>query len=222
MASDEMIKSSEVRQSIVMKLPIQKFGKKSKSIQEIYPDAKLLVFCSEPWKVTGMKAVGLNENILYVLAKHDQDYVIVAEKRLGELNMRTGKPFKKLLSFNGDALDELEVHNPITNEMIPVVINNEVKSEYGSGIDCVSPAHDLESLNVAYHYGLDKSGYVTEAGVFDDQLGPKYQGASIFEEETNQIVSKMIKDDGQLFCQYSYKNEFFIDEKTQEKIILRS
>ena len=98
-----------------MKLPIQKFGKKSKSIQELYPDAKLLVFCTEPWKVTGMKAVALNENILYVLAKHDQDYVIVAEKRLGELQMRTGKPFKKLLSFNGDALNELEVYNPINN-----------------------------------------------------------------------------------------------------------
>jgi valyl-tRNA synthetase len=120
----------------------------------------------------------------------------LAEKRLGELQMRTGKPFKKLLSFNGDALDELEVYNPISNQMIPVVINNEVSIEYGTGIDCVSPAHDLESLNVAYHYGLDKSGYVTESGILDDQLGSVYEGKSIFEDETNQLVSQMIKEDG--------------------------
>jgi valyl-tRNA synthetase len=76
--------------------------------------------------------------------------------------MRTGKPFKKLLTFNGDALDEIEVYHPINNRDIPVIINNEVSSEFGTGINCVSPSHDLDSLKIAYHYGLDKSGYVTE------------------------------------------------------------
>jgi DNA modification methylase len=52
-----------------------------------------------------MNAAGLNENLLYVLAKHREDYVIVAERRLGELQLRSGDKFKKLLTFNGDTLD---------------------------------------------------------------------------------------------------------------------
>lgn len=52
-----------------MKLPIKRFSKKTKHIQEMYPDAKVLVFCSEPWRATGMRAAGINENIIYVLAK---------------------------------------------------------------------------------------------------------------------------------------------------------
>lgn len=65
----------------------------------MYPDAKLLVFVNEPWHVAGMQAVGVNEHILYTLAKWRDQYLIVAEKRLGELQLRTGSPFKKLLSF---------------------------------------------------------------------------------------------------------------------------
>lgn len=201
LAEDEMLKKSEIRDCLVMKLPIRNFGKKSKNIQELYPDAKLLVFCTDPWTVTGMKAVGLSENLLYVLAKHNSDYVILAEKRLGELQMRTGKPFKKLLTFNGDALDEIVVYHPMNQNLdIPVVINNETSSEFGTGINCVSPSHDLESLKIAYHYNLDKSGYVTEEGVFDDQLGPVYEGLSVFDEATNKLVAGMIKEEDKLFC----------------------
>ena len=222
LANDEMVKKSEIRDCLVMKLPLSKFGKKSKNIQELYPDAKLLVFCTEPWRVTGMKAVGINENVLYVLAKHNQDYVILAEKRLGELQMRTGKPFKKLLTFNGDALDEISVMHPINDSEIPILINNEISSEFGTGADCISPAHDLDSLKIAYHYGLEKSGYVTEEGLFDDKLGPVYENLSVFSEDTNKLIAGMLREDDRLFTQYPYKNEFFEHEKTGEKIILRS
>lgn len=87
---DEMVKKSESREAIIMKLPILEFGKKGKQMEKLYPNTKLLVFCSEPWRVSGLQAVGLNENIIYVLAKWQDEYVIVAEKRLGELQMRTG------------------------------------------------------------------------------------------------------------------------------------
>lgn len=54
------------------------------------------------------------------------------------------------------------------------MVNNEVNSDYGTGINCISPAHDLESLKVAYHYDLSKSGYVNEKGNFTEELGPIY------------------------------------------------
>ena len=85
LAEDEMELTHEVRDCVVMKLPIKKFGKKSKNIRDLYPDARVLVFCTEPWKVMGMNAACLNENLLYVLAKWQDEYVIVAERRLAEL-----------------------------------------------------------------------------------------------------------------------------------------
>jgi isoleucyl-tRNA synthetase len=49
---------------------------------------------------------------VYVLAKWNEDYVILSEKRLGEFQMRTGEKFKKLLTFNGDLLDEIRLEHP--------------------------------------------------------------------------------------------------------------
>lgn len=49
MGDDEMRKEHEVIDSVVLKLPIAKFGRKSKNIKKLYPEANLLVFCQEPW-----------------------------------------------------------------------------------------------------------------------------------------------------------------------------
>jgi isoleucyl-tRNA synthetase len=107
LAEDEMVRSTEIIDCVIMKLPITRFGKKAQHVQELYPDAKALVFCSEPWRVVGMNAAAINENVVYVLTKWQDEYLIVAEKRLGELQMRTGQKFKKLVTLSGDSLDEL-------------------------------------------------------------------------------------------------------------------
>jgi isoleucyl-tRNA synthetase len=85
LAEDEMVLENEILNCVVLKLPIVKFGKKSREIQKMYPDAKVLVFSNEPWHVAGMQAAGINENILYVLTKWKDEYLIVADKRLSEL-----------------------------------------------------------------------------------------------------------------------------------------
>ena len=51
----------------------------------MYPEAQMLVFATEPWQLTAMSGAGINENILYVLTKWKDEYLIVAERRLGEL-----------------------------------------------------------------------------------------------------------------------------------------
>ena len=45
---------------------------------------------------------------------------------------------------------------------VPVLINNEVTSNFGTGVQSICPAHDVASLNVAHHYGLPREGYVNE------------------------------------------------------------
>jgi valyl-tRNA synthetase len=75
---------------------------------------------------------------------------------MAELYMRTGEKFKKLLTFNGDALDDLVLYHPLNEKDVSIIINNEVTNDYGTGINCVCPAHDLDSLKLAYVYGLNK------------------------------------------------------------------
>ena len=110
--------------------------------------------------MVGMNSVAVNENALYVLAKWRNEYLIVADKRLSELELRTGHKFKKLLAFNGDSIDEILLEHPISGKQMPVLIDNNVSSQYGTGIEGVWPAHDMQSLRASYHYGLDREGFV--------------------------------------------------------------
>lgn len=50
----------EIIECAVAKFPIRSFGKKSEKIKSYYPDAKLLVFSSEPWKLLGTHVTILN------------------------------------------------------------------------------------------------------------------------------------------------------------------
>lgn len=222
LAEDEMEPKSEMKDCAIMKLPVKRFAKKSHSIKEMYPDIKLLVFCSEPWQIAGMNAAGVNEGISYVLAKWNDEYIIAAEKRLPELQMRLGIKYKKLMAFTGDTLEDMVLSHPLNERDVSILINNEVTSEFGSGINCISPAHDINSLRVSYHYKLSKEGFVDKDGLLTEDTGPLYAGLSVLDPKTNETILKLLDEDGFLFTSYKYKNDFFECTGTGEKVILRS
>lgn len=136
--------------------------------------------------------------------------------------MRTGHKFNKLLVFNGDSLDQMVLQHPFNESDIPILIDNEVTTFHGTGIDGIWPAHDMRSLKVAYHYGLEKEGFVNENGLIKENQGPIFQGLNVFDEKTNDLVMKMLMEEDSLMCQYQFKNEFYENVENGEKIILRS
>lgn len=135
--------------------------------------------------------------------------------------MRTGSPFTKLLVFEGETLDEMFVENPFTGSSAPVLINNEVTPFFGSGANIISPAHNLESLQASYHYGLSKKGYVDERGNLTVDAGAA-AGLNVLHESTNKKIVDHLKSEGSLFCSYPYKNEFYKMSGTEERVILRA
>lgn len=102
--------------------------------------------------------------------------------------MRTGHKFKKLLALIGDSLDEMVAIHPLNEKSIPVLIENDVTSFYGTGINCVSSTHDFSSLKVAFNYNLSKHGYVDHLGIFTEDAGVPFAGMNILEPKTNKII----------------------------------
>ena len=206
LAEEEFDYQKELIDCMIMKLPIKHFGKKADNIKKLYPDAKVLVFANEPWQAVAMKGVSLNENIIYTLAKWRNEYVILSSKRVGELMMRTGSKFKKLLTFTGDALDEMVLEHPVRElkTEVPVLIDNSVTSDFGTGINAIIPGHDIDSLQLAFHYGIPTMGHVDLNGKFTSDLGDFYAGLDALIPETNKYVASMFEQEGYLFCQFPY------------------
>ena len=107
--------------------------------------------------------------------------------------MRTGHKSKKLLAFVGDSLDEIVALHPLNDKSVPVLIENDITSFYGTGINCVSSAHDLNSLKVAFNYNLSKYGYVDNNGNFTDDAGNHFAGMNVLDPNTNKFVLDYFK-----------------------------
>ena len=96
--------SVDLRDSIVTRAEILSFGGNQK-VAENYLNAKVLLWTEDCWKLEGANGVTFNPTISYLLVKHNSDYLILAEKRLGEFIARVGngksESFKTLLVLSG-------------------------------------------------------------------------------------------------------------------------
>lgn len=117
------------------------------------------------WKLEGANGVTFNPTISYLLVKHKNDYLILAEKRLGEFIARVGNgksdSFKTLLVLNGQSLNGMTVRNPLNGTEMPLVPDATLKPNFGSGLHTVSPAHNIQDLKLSYMHSLPRDGVLS-------------------------------------------------------------
>ncbi|CDW87946.1 isoleucyl-trna synthetase [Stylonychia lemnae] len=191
---------SEIRDCVIAKFPINSFGKQSDQIRQMYPEAKFLVFSTEPWKLMGTHAIAVNDGISYALCSYKDEYLIMAEKRIAEMQIRAGKEqIKTLLIFTGQQLSDIVLGHPlVNNKEIPVVIYNNVRSSFGTGINIVAPGHDIESLKISQV----KLHILNLSAIWITQR------------------RRMLKEQNSLFQTYKYQNTSYINNETKERIVL--
>ena len=156
-----------LKDAIVSKLGIKKFGRKAARIEKLYPAAKLLVFTDNAWHLCAANALAINDRLSYILVRQGKEYYILAEKRLGEFISRFQDPrsaksiFKTVMVIQGAELADMEVERPFGGSgTLPVLINRDLKPTFGTGISSVSPAHTVEGLKMAHEYNLSRDGCV--------------------------------------------------------------
>ena len=88
MAEDDFNADVSLKDAVITKLSIKKFGAKAAKLKRHYPNAKVLVFTNETWQLCAANAVAINDKLSYILVKHRDEYLIMAEKRLGEFISR--------------------------------------------------------------------------------------------------------------------------------------
>ncbi len=125
----------------------------------------MLLWTEDCWKLEGACAVAFNPAIGYLLVKHKSDYLIFAEKRLGEFIARVanGKAdaFKTLLVISGHSLSGMTARNPMNNADLPLIAVTDLKPTFGSGLHTVTPAHSIQDLKLSYMHSLPREGILS-------------------------------------------------------------
>ena len=69
---------------------------------------------------------------------------------------------------------------PIVNREIPIIADEYVDKEFGSGAVKITPAHDPNDFEVGLRHDLPQILVMDESGKMNDQAGP-YEGLDRFE-----------------------------------------
>lgn len=69
---------------------------------------------------------------------------------------------------------------PLMNRAIPVIADEYVDKEFGTGAVKVTPAHDPNDFEMGLRHNLEQITVMTDTGVMNENAGP-YQGLDRFE-----------------------------------------
>jgi valyl-tRNA synthetase len=80
-----------------------------------------------------------------------------------------------------------EVHLPLTNRRIPIIADEYVDMEFGTGVVKITPAHDFNDFEVGRRHDLDIINVFDESGIIN-AAGHRYEGLDRFAARTRIVA----------------------------------
>ena len=115
-----------------------------------------------------------------VKGKPYQDYIMVATTRPetlpGDTAVAVNPKDERYLHLHGK-----KVILPLTGREIPVVADDYVEREFGTGIVKITPAHDPNDFQVGKRHGLEEINIMNGDGTMNELAGAAYAGMDRFE-----------------------------------------
>ncbi len=151
----------------------------------IYRDNRLINWC--PRCHTALSDIEVEHeeqkghlwHIRYPVADEPGQYVVVATTRpetmLGDTAVAVHPEDERYHALIGK-----KVILPLVNREIPVVADEYVDREFGTGVVKITPAHDFNDFEVGQRHGLDMINVFDESGVVN-AAGRQYEGMDRFE-----------------------------------------
>jgi valyl-tRNA synthetase len=98
------------------------------------------------------------------------------ETMLGDVAVAVNPSDERYKDFIGEQLEL-----PLTGRTIPVVADEDVSKEFGTGGVKITPAHDPVDFKIAMKHGLDQIVVIDKLGHMTDNVPEKYRGMNRFE-----------------------------------------
>ena len=129
-----------------------------------------------------------------VEAENGEDYLLVATTRpetiIGDVAIAVHPRSEKYKHLIGK-----HVRVPLTDRVIPIIEDNMVDPEFGTGCVKITPAHDPNDFLVGLNHNLEQIQVIDSRGIMNENAG-KYQGMTI--EQARKESAKDLEELGLL------------------------
>ncbi len=105
---------------------------------------------------------------------------------------------------------------PFPEAEIPIVADEHIDPEFGTGVLKVTPAHDKADFEIGQRHGLEIIDVLNPDGTLNELAGEDFAGMERFEART--VAAKKLDDMGLLIREEPYLNNIGISERAQVPI----
>jgi len=151
--------------------------------------------------------------IKYFLENSDK-YVTIATTRpetmFGDTAVAVNPSDKRYLEFRGK-----NVILPFLNKLIPVIEDNYVDIEFGTGALKITPAHDLNDFEVGQRHNLEAKTVLTKGSKLNENTG-EFNGMDIF--EARKKIVERLKELDLLVKVEDYTHNVAISDRTKSVV----
>jgi len=109
-----------------------------------------------------------------------------------------------------------EVELPIVGKRLPIIADEYVKIDFGTGALKITPGHDPNDFEVGQRHNLEQISVIGEDGRMNEQAGEPYAGMTT--AEAQKAVVERLKQDGLLEKEEEYPHTVPFSHRSGERI----
>ncbi len=148
---------------------------------------------------------------------NSNDFIIVATTRpetmLGDSAVAVNPHDKRYKNF---LKRKIKICLPLTNRVIPLIEDEAVDMDFGSGAVKVTPAHDPTDFEIGQRHNLEIISVIDENGEMTEKSGKDYKGLSIF--QAREKVVQNLRKAGLIEKEEDYVNSLPVCYKCKKPI----
>lgn len=150
-------------------------------------DPKLKTAVSD-LEVAQVESRGSLWHFVYPVADSDEKIIIATtrpETMLGDMAVAVHPEDERYTHLVGKM-----INLPLTDRQIPIIADDYVEKDFGTGCVKITPAHDFNDYEMGKRHDLPMLNILTDDAALNSNVPPKYQGLDRFEAR-KQIVADM-------------------------------
>jgi len=165
------------------------------------------IWTTTPWTIPANQAVSLHPELAYALVTgHNTHALIIAADMVESVMERLEvSAFKTVATVTGDALELLQLHHPLYDKQVPVILGDHVNTEAGTGAVHTAPGHGVDDFRVGNQYDLEVYNPVDSAGVYLSDT-PMFAGQHVW--KANETVVEALSEVGQLLNHENIRHSY--------------
>lgn len=180
----------------------------------------VLIWTTTPWTLPSSLAISVGAELRYQLVQVGEERLIVAAELLEAVVARGGvEHYSVLAECSGSALEQLVAEHPFYTRDIPLLLGEHVTTDAGSGCVHTAPDHGMEDFVVSRRYGIETLNYITDNGVYRDDV-ELFAGQHVY--KVDEPIIELLKERGALFSVSKFTHSYAHCWRTKTPLIYRA